>query len=133
MASRSRRAIRANAIPDVIAGLDPAIHVLRESSCEVDGCPGQAHGCPVERKWLRALRRTRISGDPTLFRLAFSAVTNIKLSYDSRSALEKIGCKHAVWSTHEVFATELDDSKALFRLRFHCPAMNRTAVGHARP
>jgi hypothetical protein len=27
---------------DVIAGLDPAIHLLRESSCEVDGCPGQA-------------------------------------------------------------------------------------------
>ena len=27
---------------DVIAGLDPAIHLLREISCDVDGCPGQA-------------------------------------------------------------------------------------------
>src|SRR5258705_9271005 len=39
---RSRRALRAKCHQDVIAGPDPAIHLLRESACEADGCPDQA-------------------------------------------------------------------------------------------
>ena len=63
---------------------------------------------------MRVLPETRIGGDPTLFRLAFSAVTIIRLCHDRRSVLEKIGFKQVVWSPPEVFATELDCSKALF-------------------
>ena len=31
----------------VIRGLDPRIHHASQDSCEGDGWPGQAHGCPV--------------------------------------------------------------------------------------
>src|SRR6266446_6531176 len=34
-------------VQTVIAGLDPAIHPLRQVLL-LDGCPGQAHGCPVQ-------------------------------------------------------------------------------------
>jgi hypothetical protein len=66
---------------------------------------------------LWALRGTRIGRDPMLFRLAFSAVTEIELSYASRLALDKTGYKAPMWSAHEVFevfATKLNHSKALF-------------------
>jgi hypothetical protein len=95
-----------------------------------------SHGCPVQRKWLRSMYKTRIGGGSMLFRLTYlaelqpSRLPEIEVRSKNRAHRDAFSITAKVFSS--IRSPVRFTSRRCFDSTFNAKNLNRTAVGQAR-